>query len=246
MKKKTLVEFINKHTANIERCRWVSDAKEKTLKVNALADTKNLLCDITLNNWEGFGDAEVGISNLAKIKTELGGLCGDEITTVLNYNDDKSRIIGMDVMDGDDVFTITTSDLDMIPSSSKLKEAPPVSAEIIIDESFRESFLKGKNALPDVTGFTVMMNDKKKLMVVIGFSNINSSNKKISVKTSNGNDTVDGPLHFRADYFKDILAANSDSGDSVLKVSDQGICSIEFTSGDFVCKYYLTSTADQD
>ena len=246
MKKTTLLEFIKKHTDIIEKCRWVSNVKDKTLKVNVAADTKNLLCDLTLNNWDGFGDAEVGIGNMSKFKRELTGLVGDDITTVLNYNDDKSRIVSIDVMDGTDVMSVTTSDLDMIAASSKLKQSPPVSAEIIVDTAFKESFLKGKAALPDVNTFTVMVNKKKELVVVIGFSNINSSRKTIAVKTTVGLDTVDEPLHFRADYLKDILAANSECGDSILKVSDVGLCSIEFTSGDFTCKYYLTSTEDQD
>jgi len=246
MKKNTLLEFIKKHTDTIEKCRWVSNAKNKTLTANVAADTKNLLCDLTLNNWDGFGDAEVGVGNLPKFKRELTGLCGDDITTTLNYNDDNTRIIGIDVMDGRDVFTITTSDLDMIAQSSKLKQTPPINAEIVINDEFKESFLKGKAALPDINTFTVSVNKKGELVVIIGFSKINSSRKIMSVKTVDGKNKVAAPIHFRADYLKDIITSNSECGESALKVSDNGLCSIEFSSGDFVCKYYLTSTEDQD
>lgn len=246
MKKTTVLEFIKKHTGIIEKCRWVSNSKDRTLKVNVSSDTRNLLCDLTLSNWDGFADAEVGIGSIAKFKRELSGLCGDDITTVINYNDDKSRIVSVDVMDGRDVMTITTSDLDMIGASSKLKQIPPADAEIIIDNDFKETFLKGKSALPDVNTFTILMNKKGELTLVIGYSNINSSRKTISVKTTKGLDKVDDLIHFRADYLNEILSANSECGDTVLRVSNAGICSIEFTSGDFNCKYYLTASEDQN
>lgn len=246
MKKSTLQEFIKKHTSVIEKCRWVSNLKNKKLTVNVVSDTKNLLCDLTMNNWDGFGDAEVGIGDMSKFKRELLGLCGEDLTIVLNYNDDKSRIVSLDIMDGQDVMVVTTSDLDMIAPPSKLKQSPPINAEIVVDSNFKESFLAGKSALPDVNTFTVLMNNKNCLEVVIGYSNINSSRKRIAVKTTPGFDKVDSPLHFRADYLKEILDANSECGDVLLKVSDAGLCSIEFVSGDFTCKYYLTSTEDQD
>lgn len=246
MKKSILLEFIKKHTDVIEKCRWVSNSKDKTLKVDVAADTKNLLCDLTLSNWDGFGDAEVGIGNMSKFKRELGGLIGEDLTTVVNYSDDKSRIINIDFMDGESVGTLTVSDLDMIAASSRLKTTPPFNAEIVFDKDLVERFLKAKAALPDVKTFTVMMNKKGMLELVVGFSNINSSRFSLKVKTNTGLDKVDAPLHFRADYLKDILAANSDVDETVLKVSDGGFCAIAFQSGDFNCKYYLTSTDDQD
>lgn len=246
MKKSILLEFIRKHTDVIEKCRWISNAKTKTLKADVAADTKNLLCDLTLSNWEGFSDAEVGVGNLSKFKRELTGIYGDDITAILNYSDDKARIIGVDVMDGESVATITTSDLDMIAQSSRLKALPPFNAEIIFDKELSDRFLKAKSALPDVKTFTIMMNKKGVLELVVGFSNINSSRFALKVKTTAGKDKVADPLHFRADYLKDILSANSECGDSILKVSDGGFCSISFVSGDFSCNYYLTTTDDQD
>ena len=245
MKKTVLLEFIKKHTV-IEKCRWVSNSKDKTLKVNVASDTKNLLCDLTLNNWDGFGDAEIGIGDLKKFNRELNGVVGEDLTAIINYSDDKSRIINIDFMDGTQVQTITVSDLDMIAASSRLKQVPPFNVEIVFDKDTVDRFLKSKSSLPDVNTFTVMMNKKKELVLVVGYSNINSSRATISVKTNVGMDKVAAPLHFRADYLKDILTANSEVDSSVLKVSDGGFCSIAFQSGDFDSKYYLTTTDDQD
>lgn len=247
MKKSVLLEFIKKHTKVIEKVRWVSNTKDKTLKANVAADTKNMLVDLTLNNWDGWEDSEIGVGDIDKFKKEVFGMYDEDLTCELIYNDDKSRIVRVDFKDTSTVGMATTSDLDMIGPVSKLKNNPPVSAEIVFDNEMKERFLKHKAALPDVKTFTIMMNPKSKLLeLVIGYSNINSSRYHVKVKTQNGKDNVDDMLHFRADYLAEILSVNSEGGDTVLKVSNNGLCSIEFVVGDFESKYYLTSTDDQD
>ncbi len=245
MNKNVLLEFIKKHTAVIEKCRWVSNSKTKTLKVGVASDSRNMLCDLTLSNFEGFGDAEIGIGNLEKFQKELNGILGDDLTVVVNYNDDKSRITNIDFMDGTQVQTITVSDLDMIADSSRLKQTPNYNAEIIFDSEMRERFLRSKASLPNVNSFTVMMNKKNELVLVLGYSNINSSRSTIKVKTSSGLDKVKDPLNFNSDYLKNILVANSECDSAILKVSDAGLCSISFKSGDFECNYHL-QTIDDD
>jgi len=246
MKKSILLEFIKKHTKIIEKARWVSNSKNKTLKVNVAADTRNMLVDLTLNNFDGWDTAEIGIGNMEKFKKELSGIYDEDVTCVLKENDDKTRIVSVDFMDNASVGTFTTSDLDMIGPSNMLKNSPPVSAEILFDTEMKERFLKAKSALPDVNTFTVLMNKKGVLELVVGYSNINSSRFSLKVKTNAGKDKVDDLLHFRADYLAEILSVNSECGDTFLKVSDDGLCSVEFASGDFNSKYYLTTTDDQD
>lgn len=246
MKKSVLLEFINKHTKEITKARWISNAKDKTLKANVVSDTRNLLIDLTLNNWDGWADAEIGIGDMVKFRKELSGIYDEDVTCLLNQNDDKTRIISVDFTDSGSVGTFTTSDLDMIGPISKLKNSPPVSAEIVFDEEMKSRFLKAKTALPDVNTFTVMMNKKDVLELVVGYSKINSSRFSLKVKTQNGKDKVDEPLHFRADYLAEVLSVNSECGDSVLKVSNNGLCSIEFSAEDFTSKYHLTVTDDQD
>ncbi len=243
MKKNILLDFIKKYSLGktIEKCRWISNAKNKTLKTSVSSDAKNLLVDITLSNWEGFGDAEIGIGDTSKFKRELSGILGDDISFVINYNDAKTRIINIDVLDGENVGTFITSDLDTISPSSALKNTPKYDVEIIFDNDLKERFLKAKQALPDVDGFTVLMNKKGVLEMIVGYSNINSSRYSFKVKTNDKKDSVDEPLHFSGTFLQEILSANSECGDSTLFVSNAGIASIEFKTGDFICKYHLTS-----
>jgi hypothetical protein len=209
------------------------------------SETKNLLVDVTLANWDGFGDAEVGIGNTEKFQREFSGVYGEDVSFVLNYNDDKTRIINLDVLDGENVTTITVSDLDMIAQSSKMKGLPPFNVEILFDLELKERFLMAKASLPDVDSFTVIMNKKDVLELVVGYSNINSSRSSMKPKTTAGKDKVENPIHFNAKYLKEILSANSECGDAILSVSDKGLASISFVSGDFTSKYYLTPL-DQD
>jgi hypothetical protein len=242
MKKTLLTDFIDKHTTAIGKARWVSNSTDKTLKSNTASDAKNLLLDLTLKNWDGFGDAELGVGDIPKFKKELTGLVNDDVSCELNYNEDKSRIISVSITSGKSNAIITTSDLDMIPPQSKLKKLPDVSAEVVFDSDLKERFLKAKSALPDVDMFTVMMNKKNVLEIVIGYSNINSSRYNLEVSTQNGKDKVENPLHFRADFLKEILSVNSEYGDVVLSVSDDGLSWISFKNDVFDAVYYLLSS----
>jgi hypothetical protein len=247
MKKSVLLEFIKKYSLNgtIEKCRWISDTKAKTLKVDVANDTKNLLVSVVLANWDGIEESELGIGDTKQVKTALGALCDEDITSVLNQSDDKDRIISIDFVDNGTTRTVITSDLDALPKSASMKTLPPMNAEIIFDAELKERFLKAKASLPDVESLTVLMNKKNVLEMMIGFSNINSNRASVKVKTVSGKDTVTSPIHFRADHLKEILSANSESGDTTLYVSDDGLATISFVSGDFTCKYYMMSL-DQD
>jgi hypothetical protein len=149
-------------------------------------------------------------------------------------------------LDGENVGTVTTSDLATIAQSSRLKALPEFNAEILFDDELVDRFLKAKAALPDVESFTILMNKKNVLELVVGFSNINSSRYSFKVKTNPGKDVVSGPLHFNAKYLKEILTVNDlNGGSATLSVADGGLATISFVNGDFKCNYYLTPLADQ-
>lgn len=244
MKKEILLNFIKKHTPYLEKCRWVSSSKTNTLKVSMATEIKDLMVDITLSNWDGLSDVELGIISLPKFERELKGILGDDITLSLNYNDDKTQVVNVEVTDGPSTATIVLSDLDILPQSSNLKKKIIYNAEIVFDEEFITRFQKAKAALPEVDYFTVMMNKKNVLEMVLGYSSINSSRYTLQIKTNPGMNTVSESLTFHAGYLKSILDVNSECVSAVLRVSDMGLCNIEFKSGDLDCKYYLTSLSE--
>jgi hypothetical protein len=57
---------------------------------------------------------------------------------------------------------------------------------------------------------------------------------------------VSEPIHFNANHLTDILKANSEFQESVLKVSDKGLAWIEYVNEEMTCKYYLSPLDDID
>lgn len=241
MNKSLLQEFIKKYSLNgvIDKCCWISKSKEKTLGVVSLNDSKNLLVVVNMLNWEGFGDAELGIGDTKRVKTLLGGIIKDDITLTLNYSEDKANIINMDIIDDKSMVTVTTCHTTAVPKSSGLKKVPEFNAEIIFDEEFKERFLKAKGALSEIDSFTILMNKKDKLEMIIGYSNNNTDRFTLELKTNDGKDTVSAPITFNANYLKEILNANPETETSTLYVSDDGLASISFKTDNFDCNYYL-------
>lgn len=242
MKKELLLEFISKYYLNgvIEKCRWVSSSKDKTLKVSVKSEDKGLLAMVTLKNWDGFGDAELGIGDTKKFKTELLGLVDEDVTFELLKSEDNTNFTRIDIFDSATTMNYPTSDLDVIAQSSYMKVQPTYNAEIVFDADFRERFLKAKASLPNVDYFTVMMNKKDILEFVIGYSNINNSRKSFSkLKTNPGKNRVSDIMHFNAVYLKEIFTANSECQSTILNISDMGVAYLEFLTDNFSCQYYL-------
>ena len=75
---------------------------------------------------------------------------------------------------------------------------------------------------------------------------MNTNRIKLSVNTVEGKDTVSKNIHFNANHFKEILLANKDCQDAVLKVSDAGLATAEFVCGDYISTYYIVETKNVD
>ena len=81
---------------------------------------------------------------------------------------------------------------------------PIFDTKIDIDNTFINTFIKGKNALADVNSFTVFENGSVK--IIIGYSTTNSNRVTIPVKASEC--FLLDYLSFDANIFKEILLAN--------------------------------------
>ena len=193
-----------------------------------------------LSNWDGFGDVELGIIDTKGLKSKLGNLLGDDLTVNLNKRDDGTYT-SMDLIGGKQVHTAITCELDHVPKYSTLKNNITYNTEIILDDEFVELFLSTKAAYPDAELFTLLMDKKDKLGLIIGYSNINNDRGSVSsIKCNTGKDVIAKPIHFRADHFKEILNANSKTEGAILSVSDEGLATVDFKNTDFVCKYHMT------
>ena len=79
--------------------------------------------------------------------------------------------------------------------------------------------------------------EKGKLKIVIGYSNINTNRVELVV-----NDKYEGdvkPISFSAKYFKEILSANKEANKATLKVATDGLAHVEFSVDGFTSNYFL-------
>ena len=76
--------------------------------------------------------------------------------------------------------------------------------------------------------------------MVLGYSsNINNNRIVLQVTPEVGKESVKEPISFSANALKEILSANSECVDPILKISEQGLAFIEFQKDGFNAQYYM-------
>ena len=245
MTKETLKTFINKYylAGTVESVKWVANTSNKQLITNAITEDKNVLLKVTLNNFSELPDGELGINDTSKL-VKLLGVLKDEIKS--EYNKTGDKITSVVFSDDNTDVQYVIADLSVIPSAPPLKKVPPFTVEIPLDADFISKFVSSKGALVDVDTFTLTMNKKGKLEMIIGYSSINSNRIKLAVNAVEGKDTVTKNINFNANHLKEILVANRDCTNAHLKVSEAGLASVEFVCGDITAEYYLVEVKSID
>ncbi len=190
MDKKAINTFIRKYHLNgtLEQVRWL--AKNGQLNVTAITSDKKFLTSVTLDKFDGFEDAEVGILETSRLKQMMTAI-GDNVTFTLN-KDDEDRVTSMVLSDDKTEVQYVAADLDVLPARPKTKSLPDYGVEIKLTETFIDKFLKAKAALPEVDLFTLVMSKKKgKMEMVLGYSdNINNNRIALEVDASTGEHRV--------------------------------------------------------
>jgi hypothetical protein len=248
MDKKTIDTFIRKYYlgGTLEQVRWL--AKNGTLNVTAITSDKKFLTSVTLDKFDGFEDAEVGILETTRLK-QMMTVLGDKVDFELNMDDDdKTRVTSMILSDESAQVQYVAADLDVLPPRPKTKSLPDYGVEIKLTEGFIDKFLKAKAGLPEVDLFTLVMSKKKsKLEMVLGYSdNINNNRIALEVETVKGKDKVKAPISFNAKILKEIIGANDGAKSPVLKVSEDGLAYVEIVEDTFNSQYYLVKIDVED
>ena len=249
MQKKQIETFIRKYTLGgiLEKVRWVS--ANKTLKTTTKSDDGKFLAIVELANFDGFEDAEVGIFDTTKLCRMLSAP-GDEISlSLVKDEDDDKRVIALVVEDTKVEVQYPAAMLDLIEVPPPLKALPPFEVEIKLTDDFISKFLKAKSSLPEVDLFSLVVNTKKnnRLEMVLGYSsNINNNRIALEVPAEDGKNSVSEPISFSAKVLKEIIAANSECKDVVLKVSEKGLAMVQCAADGFTCQYYLIKINVED
>lgn len=236
MNKANLLKFIELYNLNgtIERVKLESDGTN--LKTGIVADDRTMAGSVKFNDLP-VEKGEYGIHDTAQLKKMLG-ILDDEIEIIVNKVDD--RPIGLAISDKTTESFVVLADMSVIPKVPTVNNKGDFDLEIEITEDFVERFVKAKNALPDVTAFTLGMNKKgDKVELVIGDGDANTNRIKLDVKPINGKDKPAKEISFNANYFKEILLKNRGATGAVLKVNTAGLANVSFKTTEYDANYYL-------
>ena len=248
MQKTNIETFIKKYNLNglVDEVCWA--VENKTLRVTARTKDRKFMTSIIDKKFDGLPDAEFGIIDSKKLKQMLGILISDDVNlTLVSAEDDPKRIISFVVDDGKSEISHMCAHLDVIPDEPKIKQLPNYEVELVINAEFIERFQAAKKGLSEEVLFTVLTNKKKNtLQLVLGHSRNASHFASIPVFPVNGKDTIKDPISFSSNQLKEILDANSEFKDPILKISEAGLAFIEFDSPEFQCQYYMIKMDPED
>lgn len=237
MNKANLLKFIELYNLNgtVERVKLESDGK--SLKTGIVADDRTMAGSVKFNDLK-VEKGEYGIHDTAQFKKMLS-ILDEEIEMAVNKLDD-GRAISLAVSDKNTESLVILADMSVIPKVPAVNNPNNFDLEIELTEEFIERFVKAKNALPDVTAFTLGLNKKgDKVELVIGDGDTNTNRIKLEVKPIAGKDKPAKEISFNANYFKEILLKNRGATGAVLKVNTAGLGNVSFKTAEYEANYFL-------
>lgn len=233
MQKQILERFIAKYNlaGAAESVIWTTGKKDLSTKF--ISDDKNVLGIISTTEAT-FEEGEYGIYDTAQLNMLMGVLDAD---VQIKPNKKDSKVVSLQLRDATTKSTFLLSDKSVIPAVPDVKQLPSFDVEIALDAKFMATFVKGKNALPDVETFTVLT-ENDKTQVIIGYSPTLNTNRVSFAVTAKGKG-IDRAVNFSARYLKDIIVANKEADGGTLKISQKGLAYITFKLEGFTAEYYL-------
>ena len=238
MNKTKLERFILKYNlgGSVDSVKW--HIKNNVLGTSFITPNKSLLGKVVVKDFQ-FEDAALGVYSTNQLQRMLN-VMGDDIELALTKID--NRAISLNISDTNASANFMLADLSIIAKPPKMNNVPIFDTKIDIDNTFINTFIKGKNALADVNSFTVLENGSVK--IIIGYSTTNSNRVTIPVKASEC--FLLDYLSFDANIFKEILLANRECTSAKLEISSKGLAHIMFKVDEYSSEYYITALQDSE
>ena len=128
MNKSKLVSFINKYYLNgtVNSVVLKTNADKKQLSTRFISSDKNLLGELTMDNWD-FETSEVGIYSTDQL-LKLLGVLDDDIRVNLARAGDKA--ISLTINDSNSAVNYMLSDTSIINEPPQMKQIPEFDLEI--------------------------------------------------------------------------------------------------------------------
>ena len=238
MKKAILERFVAKYNLGgaAESVLWSTDAGG--LKTRFISDDKNVL-GVVETTKASFEEGEYSIYDTANLRG-LMSVLDDDIEVKVNKRGKKITSLGL--RDKSTKVTYVLAKPEVIPDVPGLKNLPDYQADgaviLKLDERFLTTFVKGKNALPDVETFTVITEDGD-TKIILGYSSKTNTNRVAFTVDLESGDALERPVQFSAKYMKEILLSNKEAEGGLLRVSPAGLAHCTFDLKGFVVDYYL-------
>ena len=232
MKKSDLLNFVGRyHLAGATTSvKW--DAKDGALQTEFITDDQNVIGHINASNID-LGSNELGVyatPQLVKMLTAVGEDLDVNINTV------EKTAVSLNANDKDVDMTFMLADLSVIRQVPDLKNTPDWNATINITDSFRNKFIKAKNALPEPENFGIKCANGT-VEMIMNYSSINTNRIKFELDAPDSTDM--GVICFSSTLFKEILQANKDAETGKIEISEAGLSRVSFTGKTFTSTYYL-------
>ena len=241
MNKTKLERFILKYNlnGNVDSVKWI--IKDNKLSTSFITNDRSVAGNVSVDDFS-FESISFGVYSTKQLQRLLNVL-GDNIDLSLLKIDKKA--ISLKIFDSIASVNFTLADLLTIPKpphlTTELLSQPD--AVIDIDTKFIDTFIKGKNALPDAETFTILDNDSgSDLKIIIGYSSMINTNK-VTIPVKVKDKLFPDSLSFNAEIFKEILLANKECTSAILKISNVrgGLAHIGFKVDDYFSEYYLSA-----
>lgn len=237
MEKTKLLNFISKYTLGgiIQSAEW---KLSEGIITDFISDDKSLIGRVSLKNTKLINDTlSLGIYNTKSLNKMISILSSDVNIDPVISND---KPIKLKISDNNTSIEYVLADLSVISKVPSLKKLPSTHLQFNIDKEFSDSFIKAKDAIPDVDTFTILKNNKtEKFEFVIGNLGKNFDKIVLSINPSIENESDINSITFSSRHFKEILSSNKDCSNGILDISFEGLATISFSNNDFDSKYHL-------
>lgn len=237
MNRNILEKFISKYTLGGACDSVTFDCSTDQAKVRGISSDKNVLCEVTMNQ-SFLPSGRYSVYETSRLRSMIG-ILGDTFISKPLMNGDITYAIHF-TDQANTEMTFVLSDESIIPPVPDLKTLPDFSLRIDIDETFINTFVKAKGALPESDTFTISSKNGK-TDIVLGFSTSNTNRIKLNAKSNDVGSF--SPISFSATYFKEILTSNKDVTQGVMEVSENGLARVTFHTNDISSTYYLVQMA---
>lgn len=233
----------------IETSIWKVLNDNKQLRMAACTPNYVMSVVVELNNFEEVPTTEFAVNDTTKLLKMLNAL--DEEIKLSAKQDTNGKIYNIVINSGNIEMEYVTADIAVLRANEVVKtikkiNEPPFEVEIILDKDFIDTYIASTTALSDSENVVFQMNKNNKLEMIFGHiqganKSLNTSKIKYLPKTTTGKDVLSSPLGFSSEYLKQILVANKDAADTILKLSvTKPMVNIQFKNNDITATYHLT------